>query len=91
MAIDFKYGRVVTEYGEIGEDEPVVVFRARDKLLVHILDYYAEACADIGSPQHHIDLINRSMNRVEEWQHENMDLVRVPNSDAYAERLKNEN
>ena len=30
MGIDAKYGRVTTERGDIGEDEPVVVFRAQD-------------------------------------------------------------
>lgn len=37
MAIDLKYGRVTLENADIGEDEPVVVFRARDALLPKVL------------------------------------------------------
>jgi hypothetical protein len=29
VAVDRKYGRVTTERGTIGEDEPVIVFRAQ--------------------------------------------------------------
>jgi hypothetical protein len=37
MAVDKKYGRVTLENGSIGEDEPVVVFRAQDVVLPRLL------------------------------------------------------
>jgi hypothetical protein len=55
MAIDTKYGRVTTERGTIGEDEPVVVFRAQDELLPKVLAYYHQLCLEEGSPRHHLD------------------------------------
>ncbi|HEY5484425.1 MAG TPA: hypothetical protein VIK31_11555 [Propionibacteriaceae bacterium] len=35
---DSTYGKVTTEHGTIGADEPVIVFRAKDKLLPALLD-----------------------------------------------------
>jgi len=57
MALDGKYGRVTLERGDIGEDEPVVVFRAQDALLPKVLDWYATECLKAGSPRHHVDLV----------------------------------
>lgn len=87
MAIDNKYGKVTTEFGEIGEDEPVVVFRARDGELWNLLGVYHRMCQTAGSPQHHLDLIDQSRKQIQEWQSNNQDLVRVPNSNAYLRRI----
>lgn len=57
MAYDRKYGKVTTEFGNIGEDEPVVVFRAQDVLLPKVLAYYHLFCMKIGSPRFHLNLI----------------------------------
>jgi hypothetical protein len=84
MAVDNKYGKVTTEFGTIGEDEPVVVFRAQDALLPEILDIYGALCTDHGAPQHHLDLILSTKDQVLDWQHENQ--PRIPNSNAYMER-----
>jgi hypothetical protein len=90
MAIDHKYGRVQLEHSTIGEDEPVIVFRAQDKLLVPLLDAYAKLCREEGSPDHHLDLIATTKGIVQEWQHKHADQVRIPNSNAYMERVANE-
>lgn len=82
MAKDNKYGDVVLEHGHIPEDEPVVVFRARDKHLPEILDLYHTLCQNGGSPVRHLDLINESMQEIIDWQNENPGKVRVPNSEA---------
>lgn len=68
MAIDAKYGRVTVEHGDIGEGEPVVVFRGRDVLLPKVLMYYHLFCMKAGSPRRHLDLILESLERVRAWQ-----------------------
>ena len=82
MAIDRKYGRVTLERGDIGEDEPVVVFRAQDKLLPTVLDYYRMLCRDHGSPEHHLDGIAETRRVVVDWQAEHH--TQVPQSAAQA-------
>lgn len=71
MGIDGKYGRVTTERGTIGEDEPVVVFRAQDRLLPKLLKIYKIMCELAGSPQRHLDLIHESAMTVKAWQEKN--------------------
>jgi hypothetical protein len=82
MAIDSKYGRVTLEQGNIGEDEPVVVFRAQDGLLPKVLAYYHLFCVNAGSPRHHLDLIMDARERVILWQLDHK--TKVPSSDAFA-------
>ncbi len=78
MAIDIKYGKVTTERGTIGEDEPVFVFRAQDRLLPKVLAYYHLFCLRAGSPRHHLDSILEARDAVSEWQSENM--TKIPTS-----------
>jgi hypothetical protein len=68
MAIERKYGRVATERGDIGEDEPVFLFRGRDELLPDVIDHYMLLCQQAGSPQHHIDGLVASKAEIVEWQ-----------------------
>jgi hypothetical protein len=68
MAVDRKYGRVTLEHGNIGEDEPVVVFRAQDRLLPKVLAYYRLFCWKAGSPRRHLEIIDNSLADVEAWQ-----------------------
>lgn len=88
MAYDSKYGRVTLEHGTIGEDEPVVVFRARDRLLPKVLAYYHRFCETAGSPKEHLDLILDTMVTVSKWQIRNE--ARTPNSKAYFDRIRRE-
>ena len=83
MAIDTKYGKVTTEFGNIEEDEPVVVFRARDVLLPDVLSFYLYECNERGSSKKHLDLIRETENKVNDWQQANTDKVRVPQSASY--------
>lgn len=80
MAIDRKYGKVTLEHGFIGEDEPVVVFRAKDKLLPKVLAYYRLFCWKAGSPTRHLELIDEAIETVETWQEQNS--TKVPDSEA---------
>jgi hypothetical protein len=86
MAIDRKYGRVTTEHGEFAEDEPVVVFRATDRLLPKVLKVYRYFCELAGSPQHHLDAIDDAAVQVKTWQTNNP--TRTPNSDAFRARTE---
>lgn len=81
MAIDNKYGRVTLERGTIGEDEPVVVFRAQDRTLVKLLKVYKIFCEFAGSPQRHLDAINEATKKVLVWQLANP--TKTPSSDGY--------
>jgi hypothetical protein len=68
MGYDGKYGRVTTEHGDIPDEEPVVVFRARDMLTPSVLDSYYTMCKAVGSPQRHLDLIEATRLTFVEWQ-----------------------
>ena len=80
MAIDGKYGRVTLEHGVIGEDEPVVVFRAQDETTIHLLDYYRILCVLAGSPARHLALIDKTRATFHDWQGEHD--VKVPDSES---------
>lgn len=85
MGVDGKYGRVTTEFGTIGEDEPVIVFRAQDKLLPAVLEFYAALCGGAGSPTGHVGLVQGARERVLAWQAEHH--TQIPNSATYYERI----
>lgn len=80
MAIDSKYGRVTLEKGSIGVDEPVVVFRAQDRLLPKLLKVYSYFCELAGSPQRHLEAIDRAAAAVKEWQRSHT--TKTPSSDG---------
>lgn len=82
MAIDLKYGRVSTEHGTIGEDEPVVVFRAQDRLLPKLLKVYRYFCDLAGSPAHHLEAIDNAAAAVKAWQANHP--PKTPSSDSLA-------
>lgn len=79
MAIDTKYGTVTFEKGSIGEDEPVVVFRAKDVLLPLVLNEYMRAAIKAGSPAQHLEAIEKDKDAVEQWQ--KLNDTQVPQSD----------
>lgn len=84
MGIDNKYGRVTLEHGSIGEDEPVVVFRARDPHLPKLLGYYLLFCLKGNSPKHHITLILNTRDKIVEWQKNHK--TQIPASTTWNER-----
>lgn len=85
MGYDRKYGKVTTEFGNIGENEPVVVFRAQDALLVDVLSYYIKLCIDTGSPKRHILIVLNTIDTIENWQ--NLNMTKIPTSESSKERL----
>jgi hypothetical protein len=86
MGIDRKYGKVTTEFGNIGETEPVVVFRAQDKILPKLLAYYHLFCLKAGSPRRHLDIILNTLAVIEDWQ--NRHSTKIPTSESSKDRLK---
>jgi hypothetical protein len=87
MALDRKYGKVNLEFGNIGENEPVVIFRAQDKILPKILAYYHLFCLKEGSPRRHLDIILNTKEQIEQWQSKNK--TKVPTSASSSDRLEN--
>jgi hypothetical protein len=80
MPIDNKYGRVTLEnQRRIGDDEPVVIFRAQDRLLPKVLKIYHILCELAGSPEHHLTAIDEAAAKVKEWQASNR--TKTPSSD----------
>lgn len=85
MGFDGKYGVVTTEHGDIPADEPVIVFRARDMLVPGMLEEYIADCEMVHTPQRHIDLVRETQEIIIEWQDNNQDKVRRPDSERSRE------
>lgn len=62
----------------IPEDEPLILFRGKDKLLPDLLENYKKLCQDAGSPAGQIDLIRAKIDEVVAWQAAHGDNVKVP-------------
>lgn len=80
MGYDGKYGRVTTERGTIGEDEPVIVFRAQDVHVPAMLDFYRQTCAAGGAGQEHIEAIDHARRECARWQDAHRDQVKLPDT-----------
>jgi hypothetical protein len=80
MATNVKYGQVTLETGTIGEDEPVFILRAQDKLTPYIIATYAAMASLSGSPPEFVDNLEIAMDDMILWQEENGS--RVPGQGA---------
>jgi hypothetical protein len=87
MAIDLKYGKVTMEKGDVGEDEPVIVFRSQDILLPKLLAYYLLLCLKAGSPRHHLNAIMNAREAIMNWQKNHH--TQVPRSDSLRDEVSN--
>ena len=87
MGYDSKYGKVTTEHGDIPDDEPVIVFRAQDKLSADVLAAYHRLCAENGSPERHLNLIAATQARFKVWQRAHKQQVKIPDSERSREWL----
>lgn len=79
MAVDRKYGRVTLERGTVGEDEPVVVFRGQDELLLPLLAMYEILCDVAGASQQHMIGVAETKQQIFDWQLANR--TKIPTSD----------
>lgn len=84
MGFDRKYGNITTEHGDIPDDEPVFVFRGRDRFLPDVLAYYFQLADSQGSGQHHCGLIEDAREKLLQWQHQNSEKLRTPDSSGPA-------
>ena len=51
----------------IPDDEPVVLFRARDYLALPMLRFYRQLCVDDGCTEFHLDSLDDMIRRFEEF------------------------
>lgn len=91
MGFDRKYGKVTTEHGDIPDDEPVVVFRARDINTPKLLGSYLALCIENDSPKYHLDMIQGTYQLFKDWQEKNPDKVKIPDSERSKEWMTNDN
>jgi hypothetical protein len=87
MAYDKKYGKVTLEHGSIGDDEPVMVFRAQDKILPNVIAHYHMVCMNAGSPLRHLRLIAERFQEIKDWQAEHS--TQVPTSESSRAWMEN--
>lgn len=87
MGYDSKYGKVTTEHGDIPDDEPVIVFRAQDKLSTDVLTAYYWLCEENGSPERHLKLIKATQAQFGAWQEAHKQQVKIPDSERSREWL----
>ena len=81
MPHDNKYGHVQIEHGShIPDDEPGVWFRAKDVLTPAVLEHYLWLCHKAGSPQRHLDMVEKAIALIKNWQLTH--LVKVPDSES---------
>jgi len=63
------YQRFQDPEGKIGEDEPVMLFRAQDRHFVEVLTaYYQILCKDQHVKDDMLDAVSEQIARAEEWQ-----------------------
>lgn len=62
----------------IPADEPLILFRGKDKLLPQLLEKYNELCEEGGSPQEQINQIKQQINVIKAWQANNIAKVKIP-------------
>ena len=63
------YDRMQDPDGLIGEDEPVMLFRAKDRLMQSALKAYADACEAEGLKEMEMT-VRKHLQRVQIWQDE---------------------
>ena len=52
----------------IPDDEPVLLFRAKDALLPKLLEHYLELCMEAGSPEEHLSDLREQIDLIRDWQ-----------------------
>ncbi len=76
MSMDRKYGKVMTEHGNIPDDEPVFVLRAQDRLAVVALEAYVATCrACLEVKTNHSNLVDDAISAFKQW-----DVKKTPDS-----------
>ena len=81
MGYDRKYGQVTTEHGEIPDDEPVIVLRARDVHAAAAVGYYHSVCsADRQVDAAHADSVAEVLRQFCAWRDANPHRMKTPDT-----------
>lgn len=67
----------------IPEDEPLFIFRARDRLALDQLKDYYSACINDGCSQGQLDGISNMITEFVDWQVKNQDKMKQPGSSMH--------
>jgi hypothetical protein len=78
VATEGKYGKVLTEKGTIGADEPVFLLRAQDAYAVETIKYYHTLCASGSTTLRHQRGIIEAMADFLRWQEDHV--TKLPGS-----------
>jgi hypothetical protein len=62
----------------IPTDEPLILFRGKDKLLPQLLEDYRRLCEEAGSPSEHLTALDEQIKTIKSFQAANTDKVKVP-------------
>lgn len=62
----------------IPDDEPLILFRAKDKLLPQLLEDYKKLCQDAGCQPQQIETLVPLIQQVKDWQTANQAKVKLP-------------
>jgi hypothetical protein len=63
------------------EDEPLIIFRAKDKLSVPMMLAYAELCRAAGCDAGQLELLYRRIADFLAWQKDHPELMKIPSSE----------
>lgn len=59
-------------------DEPIILFRAQDKLTPQMLEVYKKLCLDAGCQPGQIESLDPMIEKFKKWQVANSDKVKLP-------------
>jgi hypothetical protein len=76
--MDEKYGKVLTERGDIAEDEPLFIIRGQDAAAVPAIRAYALKASYAGASDEFVQQVEQQAEAISQWQKANPDRVKVP-------------
>ncbi|HUD11522.1 MAG TPA: hypothetical protein VMS08_03855 [Candidatus Saccharimonadia bacterium] len=81
--IDSKYrttGDIIRKLdgSALPEDEPLILFRGRDRLLLDTLNYYMMLRRQNSSASDRLDLLQDQIDIIAQWQKQNPAKLRIP-------------
>lgn len=87
MSIDrkFKIQAASIVSGNTHTEDDAVLFLAKDKAFLLTLPTYLQKCKDVGAGQDQIKAVELLIKRVEQYQADNLHLVKVPDVDPIVE------
>jgi hypothetical protein len=59
-------------------DEPLILFRGRDRLLPQMLDYYMSLKVEVGSTKERFNVLQSDIDAIKQWQNSHPDRLRTP-------------